>query len=147
MQIGIVRPYNAYGPGDHFNDVKSHVIPSLIRRITGGEDPLIVWGSGKQTRSFLYVEDLAEAMILALERYPKPDPLNIGSDEEISLSDLVALICRISGKKPKIIFDTTKPDGSPRRKSDNQMAHKLIGFKAKTPLYLGLEKTIKWYLS
>jgi GDP-L-fucose synthase len=145
MKIGIIRPYNAYGPGDHFNNLDSHVIPSLICRINSGEDPLIVWGSGKQTRSFLYVEDLAEGMIKAIERYPKPDPLNLGSNEEISIRDLVSLICRISGKNPKIVFDTTKPDGSPRRKSDNRKAEELIKFKAGTDLITGIAKTIEWY--
>jgi nucleoside-diphosphate-sugar epimerase len=146
MKIGIVRPYNAYGPRDHFGN-DSHVIPDLIRRVIAGEDPLLVWGSGKQTRSFLYVQDLAEGMIAAIEKYPVPDPVNLGSDEEVSVKDLVNMIMEISGSKAKVIYDKTKPDGSPRRKSDNTKAKKLLEFRAKTSLQEGLDNTIKWYLS
>jgi GDP-L-fucose synthase len=147
MNIGVVRPYNAYGPRDHFNDTDSHVIPSLITRIVGGEDPLVVWGSGKQSRSFLYVEDLADGILKAVELYPVPDPINLGSDEEITIADLVDLIRELSGKEPKVTYDVTKPDGSPRRKSDNTKAQKILGFTASTSLRRGLEKTIEWYIN
>jgi len=134
MQIGIVRPYNAYGPGDHFDDADSHVIPALITRVMKNENPFSVWGSGNQTRSFLYVQDLALGMLLSVEKYPTPDPINLGSDSEISIKNLIDIICGISGKKLKIVFDTSKPDGSPRRKSDNTKAKRILGFTAETTL-------------
>lgn len=145
MKVGIVRPYNAYGPRDHFDPEKSHVIPALIKRVLDGENPLVVWGSGNQTRAFLYVEDFAEGLISAIEKYPVADPVNIGSDEEVSVRKLVEMIVSASGKDTKIVFDTSKPDGSPRRNSDNSKAEKVIGFRAKTSLLEGLNKTIEWY--
>lgn len=145
MKVGIVRPYNAYGPRDHFDPNSSHVIPALIKRVMDGENPIAVWGSGKQTRAFLYVEDFADGIIRAIEKYPVPDPVNIGTDEEISISDLVKLIIRLSGKKVKIAFDHTKPDGGPRRNSDNTKAKEKIGFVASKSLEGGLKKTIRWY--
>ena len=145
MKVAVVRPYNAYGPRDHFDPETSHVIPALIKRVMDGENPVVVWGSGKQTRAFLYVEDLAEGMIMAIEKYPVPDPINLGTDEEVSIVELVSMIIEISGVKASIRFDSSKPDGSPRRNSDNTKAKKNIGFTAKTPLSEGLTKTIKWY--
>lgn len=146
MKIGIVRPYNCYGPRDRFDPKISHVIPALIKRVFDGEDPLVVWGSGNQTRAFLYVEDLADGILLAVEKYCFPDPVNLGSNEEVSVKELISMILRISGLKREVIFDTTKPDGSPRRNSNNSKAKKVLGFIAKTKLMIGLEKTIKWYL-
>lgn len=145
MKVGIVRPYNCYGPRDHFDPAVSHVIPALIKRAFDGENPIVVWGSGKQSRAFLYVEDLAEGMMMAIEKYPTPDAINLGTNEEIALSDLVNLILKISNIKAKIFFDTTKPDGSPRRNSDNTKAIAKIGFKARVSLAQGLKKTIDWY--
>ncbi len=145
MKVAIVRPYNCYGPRDHFDPATSHVIPALIKRIFDGENPVVVWGSGKQTRAFLYVEDLAEGMILAIEKYPIPDPVNLGTDEEVTIRELIETIVRLSGKSPKIVFDTTKPDGSPRRNSDNTKVREKIGYEAKTKLDEGLMKTIEWY--
>jgi len=145
MKVGIVRPYNCYGPRDHFDPKTSHVIPALIKRVFDGENPVKVWGSGKQTRAFLYVDDLAEGMIAAIEKYPVPDPVNLGTDEEVSIKELIKKITKISGIKTRIVFDTSKPDGSPRRNSNNQKAHQKIGFTAKTKLDEGLLKTIAWY--
>ena len=145
MKVGIVRPYNCYGPRDHFDPETSHVIPALIKRVFDGENPVKVWGSGSQTRAFLYVEDLAEGMILAIEKYPVPDPVNLGTDEEVSIKELINKILEISGVKTKVVFDTTKPDGSLRRNSDNKKAKEKIGFTAKIKLDEGLEKTINWY--
>lgn len=145
MKVGIVRPYNCYGPRDHFDPETSHVIPALIKRVIDGENPLKVWGTGNQTRAFLFVEDLAEGMILAIENYPVPDPMNLGTDEEVSIRDLVSKILKISGVKTEIVFDTTKPDGSLRRNSDNKKAKEKIGFIAKNNLDEGLRKTINWY--
>lgn len=147
MKVGIVRPYNCYGPRDHFEPGKSHVIPALIKRVFDGKNPVKVWGSGNQTRAFLYVEDLAEGMILAIEKYPRPDPINLGTDEEISIKDLIEKIVRISKMHTKVEFDTSKPDGSPRRNSDNKKAIEEIDFRAKVDLDTGLKKTIEWYIS
>lgn len=145
LAVGIVRPYNCYGPRDHYDPAVSHVIPALIRRVVKKENPLIVWGSGQQTRAFLYVEDLAEGMILAVERQPGPDPINLGTDEEISIADLTQLMLKISGQDLELQFDTTKPDGSPRRNSDNTRSKELLSFTPTTPLREGLQRTIDWY--
>lgn len=145
MKVGIVRPYNCYGPRDHFDPDKSHVIPALIKRIFDGENPVNAWGSGKQTRAFLYVEDLAEGMILAIEKYPVPDALNLGTDDEISIKELIEKILLLSKVKAEVSFDVTKPDGSPRRNSRNDKAIKEIGFHPQVSLDDGLRKTIDWY--
>ncbi len=145
MKIGIVRPYNCYGPRDHFDPNVSHVIPALIRRVFERENPVRVWGSGKQTRAFLYVEDMAEGMMRAIEKYPFPDPVNLGTNEEISIKELIEKIIKISGIQTMPEFDTKKPDGSIRRNSDNQKAIDKIGFLAKVSLDEGLQKTISWY--
>ena len=145
MKVGIVRPYNCYGPRDHFDPETSHVIPALIKKVFDGENPVKVWGSGKQTRAFLYVEDLAEGMIAAIERYPVPDPLNLGTYEEVTIEQIVKNIITLSGKRSAIEFDISKPDGSPRRNSDSRKAQEKIGFKANTSLEKGLLKTITWY--
>lgn len=145
MKVSIARPYNAYGPRDDFDPVTSHVIPGIIRRVFEGENPLIVWGSGQQTRSFLYVEDFARGLIETIEKYPKADPVNIGTDEEISIGDLAKLIVKLSGKEIEIKFDSEKPDGQPRRNCDTKKAKDLVGFQAKVKLEEGLKKTIDWY--
>jgi len=140
-----VRPYNCYGPRDHFESDKSHVIPALIERISNGEDPLRVWGSGNQSRSFIYVEDLARGMLDLVEAEPGPVPVNLGSDEEITIKDLVCLIAELCGKNVNVEFDTSKPDGSPRRACSNELAKKLINFKPQVNLRDGLTRTIGWY--
>ncbi len=145
MKVAIARPYNAYGPRDNFDPAISHVIPSIIKRVFEGENPLVVWGSGKQTRSFLYVEDFARGLLATTEKYPNADPVNIGTDEEVTVGDLAAMIIEISGKKTAIKFDTTKPDGQPRRNCDTKKAIQKTGFKAKVRLYDGLERTIAWH--
>jgi len=145
MKVGIARPYNCYGPRDHFDPETSHVIPALIKRVFDGENPIKVWGSGKQTRAFLYVDDFAQGLILTIEKYPVAEAVNIGTDKEVSIKELVEKIVEISGVKTQIVFDTSKPDGSPRRNSDNTKAKDKIGFIAKTKLDDGLTKTIEWY--
>lgn len=145
MNVAVVRPYNCYGPRDHFDPKTSHVIPALIKRVFDGGNPITVWGTGKQTRAFLYVEDLAEGMIAAIERYPIPDPVNLGTDEEVTIAEVVHKIITLSGKKVTVRFDTAKPDGSTRRNSDNRKAKKYLQFTAKTRLDDGLAKTIEWY--
>ncbi len=144
-------PVNLYGPRDNFDPESSHVIPALIKKcvdaITNNDQQITVWGTGKPTREFLYVEDAAEGILLATERYNKPDPVNLGAGFEISIKDLVELIAKLTGFKGEIIWDTTKPDGQPRRMLDTSRAEKEFGFKAKTSFEEGLKKTIEWYKS
>jgi GDP-L-fucose synthase len=143
-------PVNVYGPGDNFDPASSHVIPSLIRKILLAKKnniPFIeVWGDGSATREFLYVEDAAEAIISATERYDKCDPVNIGAGMEISINDLVHTLADQLDYKGRIIWNTEKPNGQPRRMLDTSKAREEFGFVAKTPFKDGLEKTIKWYL-
>lgn len=142
-------PVNLYGPGDHFHLEHSHVIPALIMKfvdaIENNIESVTVWGSGKPSREFLYVEDAAEAIILALENYNRSDPVNLGSSQEIRIIDLVDLIKDLTGYFGEIIWDHSKPDGQPRRKLDISKAEKEFGFRAKTKLDDGLKKTIDWY--
>ena len=142
-------PLNMYGPGDNFTPQKSHVIAALIRKVyeakRDGKNFIEVWGTGKPTRGFLYVEDGAEGIILATEKYDKPEPINIGSDMEVSIKDLAELICKLMDFKGEIRWDTSKPDGQPRRCLDTSKAKKEFGFVAKTDFREGLKKTIKWY--
>lgn len=145
LKIGIGRPYNTYGPKDNFDPSTSHVIPAMLKRIYSGENPFIVWGSGKQTRSFIYVEDVAKGLIDIAEKYVECDPLNLGSDEEVTIKQLAELLLDLSGKKVKIKFDLSKPDGQPRRNCDNTKTKKMIKFTANTSLKEGLVKTIEWY--
>jgi GDP-L-fucose synthase len=145
FSVAIARPYNAYGPRDNFDPKVSHVIPGIIKRVFDGEDPLIVWGSGKQTRSFLYVEDFARGLLDVAEKYPVADPVNIGTSEEITIGELAKMIVKISNVKTKIKFDRSKPDGQPRRVCDVSLAKEKVGFVAKVPLEEGLKKTIEWY--
>lgn len=145
MKVGIARPYNTYGPRDHFEPDKSHVIPALIKRIFDEENPLTVWGTGEQSRSFVYVTDVTKGLLEVIEKYPFTDPLNIGTDEEIKIKDLVKLIMSLSGKNSELYFDTSRPTGQPRRNCDNTKAKEKIGFEAKMSLEEGLRKTIFWY--
>lgn len=142
-------PVNLYGPGDNFDPQTSHVIPALIKKCLNaqkeGLKEITAWGSGKATREFLYVEDAAEAILLATEKYDKPEPVNIGAGFEISIKDLVYLIVELTGFKGKILWDKTKPDGQPRRSLDVSLAKKEFGFTAKTAFREGLKKTIDWY--
>lgn len=166
-------PVNLYGPRDNFDPESSHVIPALIRKFleaqgkvgntqyapgssktayslvpTSQSSPTVtVWGTGKPTREFLYVEDAAEGIVLATEKYNKPDPVNLGTGFEIFIKDLAELIKKLTGFKGKIIWDTSKPDGQPRRMLDTSKAYREFGFKAKTSFEEGLRKTIEWYVS
>ena len=143
-------PVNLYGPGDNFNPESSHVIPSLIKKIAdaqkGGQKYIEVWGTGKASREFLYAEDCAEGIILATEKYNSPEPVNLGTNREIKIKDLVKIICRIMSFKGEIHWDKSKPDGQPRRMVDVTLAKKRFGFRAKTDFETGLKKTIDWYL-
>jgi GDP-L-fucose synthase len=142
-------PVNLYGPGDNVDLHNSHVIPALIRKCLEARDtkaPSVeVWGTGTPTREFLYVEDAARAIVLAAERYNKPEPVNVGSSEEISIKDLVELIVELTGFEGKIAWDRTKPDGQPRRKLSVDRASKEFGFRSSTPFRVGLGETIRWY--
>jgi GDP-L-fucose synthase len=143
-------PVNLYGPGDNLDPESSHVIPALIKKcidaIKEGKKRIVVWGTGKPTREFLYVEDAAAGIVLATEKYNKGEPVNLGAGFEISIKDLVELICELSGFKGKIEWDTSKPDGQPRRLLDTSRAKQEFGFEAKTDFREGLKKTIEWYV-
>ena len=142
-------PVNLYGPGDNFNPNSSHVIPALIKKCVDaksrGDESIEVWGTGKATREFFYVEDAARAIAEATERYDDPEPVNIGAGFEISIKDLVELIVELTEYKGKIIWDATKPDGQPRRMLDTSRAFDKFGFKSATNFREGLKKTIDWY--
>ena len=143
-------PVNLYGPGDNFSPDSSHVIPSLIKKIHDAiknkEKYIEVWGDGSPTREFLYVADAARAIILAAKKYDKPDPVNLGGSFEISIKDLVILIAKLMKYKGEIRWDTTKPNGQPRRNLDSSKAEKEFGFRPKKQFETGLKQTIEWYL-
>ena len=142
-------PVNLYGPGDNFNPASSHVIPALIRKYLEakeqGADEIVAWGDGSPTREFIYVEDAAEGITLATECYNISEPVNIGSSFEISIKDLTETIARLTGFNGSIRWDTTKPNGQPRRKLDTTRAREAFGFEAKTDFEEGLKRTIAWY--
>ena len=142
---------NLYGPRDNFDPRTSHVIPALIKKsfdaIRKGEAEIIIWGTGKPTREFLYAEDAAGGILLAAEKYESSDPVNLGAGFEISIKDLAGLIIKLIGFKGRIAWDSSKPDGQPRRCLDTSKAYKEFGFKAKTGLEEGLIRTIDWYSS
>jgi len=142
-------PVNLYGPGNNFNPKSSHVIPALIKKVfdakARNKNRIVVWGTGKATREFLYVEDAATGIALAAERYNKGEPVNLGTGGEISIRDLVNLIAELAGFDGEITWDTTKPDGQPRRRLDVSRAKAEFSFEAKTDLRQGLKKTIDWY--
>jgi len=143
-------PVNLYGPGDNFNPKSSHVIPALIRKFVEakkrGEKKVVIWGTGKASREFLYVDDAAEAIVLATEKYDKIDPVNLGAGREIKIKDLAELIKKYTGYVGKIVWDTTKPDGQPRRMLDVSRAKREFGFRAKSSFEKGLKETIDWYI-
>jgi GDP-L-fucose synthase len=142
-------PVNLYGPGDNFNPESSHVIPALIKKcvdaIKAGDDYIECWGSGKVSREFIYAADAAEGILLATEFYNGSEPVNIGAGFEITIKDLTEKIVRLTSFKGKIRWDSSKPDGQPRRCLDTSRAKKLFGFAAKTDFDTGLKQTIEWY--
>ncbi|MFQ6065304.1 MAG: GDP-L-fucose synthase family protein [Candidatus Bathyarchaeia archaeon] len=144
-------PVNLYGPGDNFDPESSHVIPALIKKMVDakreGKDEVVVWGTGKASREFLYVEDAAEGVLLATEKYDKPDPVNLGVGKEITIRELVGLIARLTGYEGNIVWDASRPDGQPRRSLETSKAKEEFGFEAKTSLVEGLRSTINWYVS
>jgi GDP-L-fucose synthase len=144
-------PVNLYGPRDNFDLNSSHVIPALIRKCVEarnrGDKQIVAWGTGSASREFLYVQDCAEAFVSALERYDSAEPVNIGSGREITIRDLTHLVAKLSNFKGEIIWDSTKPDGQPRRCLDTTRAADAFGFRASTSLEEGLKKTIEWFES
>ena len=145
MSVAVARPYNAYGPRDDFGPERSHVIAALVRRACEGEDPLVVWGDGRATRSFLYVEDFARGLLEVAERGPSGEPLNVGADEEVSIKDLALMIARLAGNGARLRFVPSKPSGQPRRRCDAAKIRKMLGFAPRVSLEEGLARTIAWY--
>jgi GDP-L-fucose synthase len=144
-------PVNLYGPRDNFDLESSHVIPAMIRKFVEarerGEDQVVLWGDGTPTREFLYVEDAAEGIVAAAEKYDGDQPVNLGRGEEISIRDLATLIADKTGFRGGIVWDTTRPNGQPRRMLDVSRAERLFGFRARTGFEDGIERTVAWYSS
>jgi len=138
-------PANLYGPRDNFDLDSSHVVPALIHKMVDGPDEVVLWGDGTPTREFLYVEDAADAFLLAADRYSGAEPLNIGTGAEISIAGLAATIAELTDFEGEIVWDTSMPNGQPRRRLDTRRAEELLGFRAATPLREGLQRTIAWY--
>jgi GDP-L-fucose synthase len=149
MNAIFLLPVNLYGPGDNFNEASSHVIPALIKKcvdaVQAGQDEIVLWGDGSPTREFLYVEDAAEGIALATEKYDQAEPVNLGSGREISIRDLAVKIASMTGFTGRLTWDTTKPNGQPRRCLDVSRAEREFGFRAGTSFEDGLRKTIEWY--
>lgn len=144
-------PVNLYGPGDNFDPASSHVIPALIRKCIdareSGDSFIEIWGTGKASREFLYVDDAAEGIMLAAERYDGSEPVNLGTGQEITIGDLVRLITRLAGFDGEIRWDASKPDGQPRRALDTTRAREWFGFEARTSFEEGVRQTVDWYLA
>ncbi|MGA3061112.1 MAG: GDP-L-fucose synthase [Candidatus Bathyarchaeia archaeon] len=149
MNVIYLLPVNLYGPKDNFDLESSHVIPALIRKFVEaaerGKKEVVVWGTGQASREFLYVEDAAEGIILAAEKYNKAEPVNLGTGREITIKELVTLIARLTQFDGQIVWETSKPDGQPRRCLDTSRAKREFGFEAKTSFASGMQKTIDWY--
>jgi GDP-L-fucose synthase len=144
-------PVNLYGPRDNFDLETSHVIPALIRKMVEaeeeGRDEIVLWGDGSPTREFLYVEDCVRALCLAAERYDGAEPVNVGTGEEVSIRELAALVAGVTGFSGRISWDTSRPNGQPRRRLDTTRARELFGFEAQVRLADGIERTVAWYRS
>jgi GDP-L-fucose synthase len=140
-------PANLYGPRDNFDLESSHVIPALIRKMLDADGEVVLWGDGTPTREFLYVEDCAGGILLAADRYDDAEPVNLGTGVETSIRELAETIADVTGFSGEIVWDTSKPNGQPRRQLDASRAERLFGFTAHTPLRDGLEKTVAWYRS
>ncbi len=138
-------PANLYGPGDNFHPTNAHVIPDLIRKMVDAPREVVLWGDGSPTREFLYVDDCAEGFLLAARHYDGAEPVNLGTGEEISIRDLAQLVADVTGFEGEIVWDTSMPNGQPRRKLDTSRAEQLFGFRARTSFREGLERTVAWY--
>jgi len=140
-----LMPANLYGPRDNFHETNAHVIADLIRKLSAGADEVVLWGDGSPTREFLYVDDCAEGLALAAALYDGPEPVNLGAGKEISIRELAELVAEIVGFEGRIVWDTSMPNGQPRRSLDASRAKELFDFEARTTLREGLEKTVAWY--
>jgi GDP-L-fucose synthase len=140
-------PANLYGPRDNFHERNAHVIPDLIRKMSDSPNEVVLWGDGSPTREFLYVEDCVEGLVLAAERYDGEEPVNLGTGVETSIRETAELVADIVGFEGEIVWNTTMPNGQPRRRLDASRAEQLFGFRAATPLRDGLERTVAWYRS
>jgi len=146
MEIAIARPFNAYGPRDYLESEKAHVIPALIRRVLSGEDPLVVWGSGRQTRSFVHALDIARGLKLLTEKYACADPVNIGHDRETSIRQLIERLLALTGRTPKVVCDTSKPEGPVRKSADPTLLQKVTGgFVPNITLDEGLAEMLEFF--
>ena len=149
MKAIFLLPVNLYGPNDNFDPSSSHVIPALIKKCVdareAGDHEIVVWGDGSPTREFIYVDDAAEGIVLATERYDEADPVNIGAGFEISIKDLVKTIVRLTRFPGRVVWDRSQPNGQPRRKLDTSRAKERFGFEARTDFETGLKETIEWY--
>ena len=147
MSVAIGRPFNAYGPRDHFDEATSHVIPAIMKRVLDGDNPVTIWGTGNQSRCFVHARDVARGMMLIAEKGPVAQPVNIGHDKEITIKELFEVICKVIGKRPKPHFDTSKPDGYARRASDITLLKKTTGFVPSTSLEDGIREMLEWFRS
>jgi GDP-L-fucose synthase len=147
LRTAYLLPANLYGPRDNFHETNAHVIPDLIRKMLEGRDEIVLWGDGTPTREFLYVDDCVEGLVLAAERWDGPEPVNLGTGEEISIRDLAELVADVTGFDGRIRWDTSMPNGQPRRALDASRARELFGWEARTALREGLEQTVAWYRS
>ena len=145
LRTAYLLPANLYGPGDNFDLETSHVIPALIRKMVDSKREVVLWGDGSPTREFLYVDDCVDGLVLAAERYDGPEPVNLGTGVETTIRELAETIADLTGFEGEIVWDTSMPNGQPRRSLDASRAAALLGFRARTPLREGLERTVAWY--
>lgn len=143
MGIAIARPFNAYGPRDHYDEATSHVVPALIKRVLDGDDPVTVWGTGNQSRVFVHAKDFARGLMLVAEKAPAGVPINVGHDKEVTIKELFELICKVIGKSPKPRFDISKPDGYPRRAADTTLLRSTTGFVPSISLEDGIREMVE----
>ncbi|HXV28492.1 MAG TPA: NAD-dependent epimerase/dehydratase family protein, partial [bacterium] len=144
MEVVIGRPFNAYGPRDHFDEATSHVIPAIMKRVLDGDDPVEIWGSGNQSRAFVHAKDVARGVMLLAEKAPPAEPINIGHDHEVAIKELFAVICKVIGKNPHAHYDTSKPDGYPRRAADTTLLKKYTGFVPSISLEDGIREMLEY---
>jgi GDP-L-fucose synthase len=145
IEVLIGRPFNAYGPRDHFDEATSHVIPAIMKRVLDGHDPVAIWGTGNQSRAFVHAKDIARGMMLIAEKAPAASPINIGHDQEVTMKELFSLICKVTGRSPKAYYDTSKPDGYPRRSADTTRLRQITGFTPAVSLEKGLSEMHDWF--
>jgi GDP-L-fucose synthase len=145
MRVVVVRPFNAYGPRDHFEAETAHVIPALVKKVLDGDDPIEVWGSGTQTRSFIHARELATGIRQVMEQYDRPDPINVGADSEVSIRALIEKIQALSGSRTQVVYNTAMPEGYRRRAPDISRLREITGGGPSIPLDEGLAETVAWY--